>query len=367
MPEVTIIETLTSTPSEPQTPDTKAKTYSLTRRMVAAIVACQLMLAIGLFLAAVLYWKTQSPITAGLAGMLILLATILFAMGSIRRELNPVRELAERTWEISAQNLNFHHPSGGELAEELSPLVHGVDTLLARIKTSIRQQRDFTSNSAHELKTSLAIIKSSLQSLRHRPRSQREYEIGLEGLLDDCLRLENLLEKMLRLARIEQVSESGVRRDLAMTDVKTTCETAISRIGKVADERNVTLDLEASGFLALRADPEDLELIWTNLLENAIQFSPPGSAVKMRVQSSGKSGAEISVLDAGPGIPTVELPYIFERFHRADSSSATSPGGFGLGLAICKALVESYGGTIEALNLPERGAELRVRLPGERK
>jgi signal transduction histidine kinase len=367
LPEVTTIETLSSAPSEPQNPDTKAKTYSLTRRMVAAVVACQLMLAIGLLLAAVLYWKSESLLAAGSAGMLILLATILFARGIIRRGFDPVRELAERTWEISAQNLNFPHPSDEELAEELSPLVHGVETLLGRIKTSIRQQREFTGNSAHEWKTSLAIMKSSLQSLRHRPRSQREYELGLEGLLHDCSRLEDLLAKMLRLARIEQVSESGVRRYLGLTDLKITCETAISRMDKMAEERNVTLDLENSDSTALRADPEDLELIWMNLLENAIQFSPPGATVKMRVQSAEKSGVEISVLDAGPGIPTVELPYIFERFHRADPSPATSPGGFGLGLAICKALVESYGGTIEAFNLPKRGAELRVRLPGERK
>jgi signal transduction histidine kinase len=357
---------LSSTSPDPQNSDPQAKTYSLTRRMVTSIVACQLMLAIGLLLAAMLYWKTQSIIAAGLAGLVILLATILFARGIIRRGLDPVRELAEKTWEISAQNLNFLSPQGGELAEELSPLVHGVDTLLGRIKTSIRQQRDFTSNSAHELKTSLAIIKSSLQSLRHRPRSQREYELGLEGLLEDCLRLEDLLEKMLRLARIEQAAEGGLRRDLAATDVKTTCETAIFRIATVAEERNVTLALEVSGSPSVCADPEDLELIWTNLLENAIQFSPPDSVVTIRAQSKGNSGAEISVMDAGPGIPVVELPYIFERFHRIDSSSSASPGGSGLGLAICKALVTSYDGTIEAFNLPERGAELRVRLPGKR-
>jgi signal transduction histidine kinase len=103
-----------------------------------------------------------------------------------------------------------------------------------------------------------------------------------------------------------------------------------------------------------------------NLLENAVQNSPGGSTVKMRVRLSGNSMADISIMDSGPGIPPAELPHIFERFHRGAPSPARSTCGFGLGLAICKALVDAYGGTIEARNLPEHGAEFRVQLPFQR-
>ena len=367
MPEVTTIETLSSASAEPKLSTAKEKTFSLARRITATVAASQLLLVLGIFLAVALGEKTQSPVDAGLAGLGVLLAAIWFARWGIRRELRPVRELSERLWNASPQNLSFAAKGSNGLPEELSPVVLALENLQARIRTTARQQRDFTSDSAHELKTSVAIIKSSLQSLRQRPRSQREYELGLEDLLGDCSRLEDLLKKMLRLARIEQAAETDVPRDLPMTDVKTTCQAALSRIVKLAAERVVTLELEAPDSVQLRADPEDLELIWMNLLENAVQFSPSHSVVTMRLQSGGTSGVEISVLDSGPGIPTVELPYIFERFHRGDPSPAgapaRTPGGFGLGLAICKALVESYGGTIEATNLPEIGAELRVRLP----
>jgi signal transduction histidine kinase len=87
--------------------------------------------------------------------------------------------------------------------------------------------------------------------------------------------------------------------------------------------------------------------------------------VTMSVKRNGGATAEISVADFGPGIPPEELPHIFERFRRGDPSRARTTGGFGLGLAICKALVEAYGGTIEAFNLPGRGAEMRVVLPAE--
>jgi signal transduction histidine kinase len=115
----------------------------------------------------------------------------------------------------------------------------------------------------------------------------------------------------------------------------------------------------------MRADPEDLELIWLNLLENAVQYSPEDSTVTLHVRRNGGPMVEISVVDSGPGIPPAELPHIFERFHRGDPSRARSTGGFGLGLAICKALVDAYNGTIEAINLPGQGTQMRVQLPAE--
>ena len=127
-------------------------------------------------------------------------------------------------------------------------------------------------------------------------------------------------------------------RNLATTELTSTCEVAVARMSAVAEQRNISLEFEGPGAVSMRADPEDLELIWINLLENAVQYSPSGSTVKIRVQPTGGAMAEVTVSDSGPGIPPQELPHIFERFHRGDPSRARSTGGFGLGLAICKAL-----------------------------
>ena len=104
-------------------------------------------------------------------------------------------------------------------------------------------------------------------------------------------------------------------------------------------------------------------MIWINLLENAIQYSCATSKVIVRVQRNGAGFARVSVEDSGPGIPAAELPNIFERFHRGDPSRARSTGGFGLGLAIAKAIVEAYGGRIEARRRHERGTEVCIDLP----
>jgi signal transduction histidine kinase len=306
---------------------------------------------------------TRLAVYVGLTSVLLLVITNAFAIFSIRRGLDPLHELAERAGAISVHNWDFRPSTGAWLARELAPLASAIETVLARLQESFRQQRDFTNDAAHELKTSVAIVKSTVQSLLHRPRTQREYEIGLEGVLEDCGRLEDLLARMLRLARVEQLTENGTPREMATTELTSTCEAAIERMRTLAAERNVSLEFEGPVAVSIRADPEDLELIWLNLLENAVQYSPPGSAVKIRVQPNGGRMTEVSVSDSGPGIPVSELPHIFERFHRGDPSRARSTGGFGLGLAICKALVGAYGGRIEAVNLPGHGTQVRVHLP----
>jgi signal transduction histidine kinase len=113
----------------------------------------------------------------------------------------------------------------------------------------------------------------------------------------------------------------------------------------------------------LQADPEDLELIWVNLLENAVQYSPVGSKVAIHVDRNGGSTACVSVQDSGPGIPEEQLPHVFQRFYRGDPSRSRATGGFGLGLAICKAIVTAYGGQIQATNRIDNGTDIKVELP----
>jgi signal transduction histidine kinase len=297
--------------------------------------------------------------------LLVLMIASGLAVWGVRRGLEPLRDLAAQASAISVRNWNFHPPPPGAMASELAPLASTLATVLDRLRDAFRQQRDFTSDAAHELKTSVAILKSTLQSLTHRPRAEQEYREGLETLLEDCGRLEDLLDRMLRLARIEQWAENGTPREIGTTELSSTCEAAIQRIRRMADARNIALELINPMTLRLRADPKDLELIWVNLLENAVQYSPAGSKVAVRIRRDDRSAAIVSVEDSGPGVEPKELPYIFERFRRGDPSRARATGGFGLGLAICKALVEAYGGHIEAINRPERGTAIRVQLPAE--
>ncbi len=130
-------------------------------------------------------------------------------VGNTRRGLQPLRDLATQAGAISVHNWDFRPPPDQEMASELAPLAGAIATVLDRLHESFRQQRDFTSDAAHELKTSVAILKSTLQSLLQKPRAEQEYRAGLEDSLQDCERLEDLLERMLRLARIEEWAGAG--------------------------------------------------------------------------------------------------------------------------------------------------------------
>ncbi|MGB8769121.1 MAG: sensor histidine kinase, partial [Candidatus Korobacteraceae bacterium] len=127
-------------------------------------------------------------------------------------------------------------------------------------------------------------------------------------------------------------------------------------------ERGVSVELSSDGSLPINADPDDLRLVWSNLLENAVHFSPPGGRVYIRARKNGDFGT-IEVEDDGPGIAAADLPHIFERFYRGDRSRARETGSYGLGLAIAKALIEAYAGSITPESSPGQGVRMLISLP----
>ncbi len=296
------------------------------------------------------------------ASLLLLGATTWLASWRIRRSLLPLQALARQAARVSTQSWQLQPPKEAEAIEELRPLTESMTQMLARLEYSFEQQREFLGNAAHELKTPVAVLKSTLQSLLQRPRSSEEYRAGLQASLQDLDRLEELLQGMLRLARAEQWAQDAHRRALEVIDLNSTCEEAVERIRSLARSRNTAIQIVTDGPVPFRADPEDLQLVWTNLLENAVRYSPEGASVEVAVTHDDK-GAQVVFQDHGTGISATDLPHIFERFYRGDPSRTRATGGFGLGLAIAKALVEVYGGSISAESAPGKGTRMTVELP----
>jgi signal transduction histidine kinase len=305
-------------------------------------------------------WRAGAYIAV--ASLVFLGITVLLALWGIRRGLSPLQDLVAEASQVSAQHWDFKPPREAELVAELRPLAEVMETMLQRLHQSFEQQRQFLGNAAHELKTPVAILKSTVQSLLQKPRTSAEYHAGLTQSLEDVDRLENLLQGMLRLARAEQWAYGTLKRNLDSVDVASTCEDAIEGLRGLAQARNADIQLKAEDGIICHADAEDLQLVWINLLENAVRYSPQGTTVSVNVARSDHK-ARVVVEDQGPGIPAEELPLIFERFHRGDASRNRETGGFGLGLAIAKALVEAYGGTITPESTVGRGTRMVVDLP----
>jgi heavy metal sensor kinase len=308
-------------------------------------------------------WETA--IFLSCVSLALTLLTGLIAWWAIRRTLEPLDELAGNASQITPNNWNLHVPESNETPDELKPLINAMENMLSNLESAFRQQRDFVADAAHELKTPIAILKSSLQSINQKQRSSQEYRQGIEEALDDIGRLERLVQQLLRLARAEQWSAGAIHRELEPINIAETCDRALLRLRGLAKDRQVVCELKTDGPLFLHADPDDLETVWSNLLENAIHYSPPGAKVIISVENLAQTRCRVVVADSGEGIPTEQLARVFERFHRGDPSRARATGGVGLGLAIVKALVEAYQGTITAESQTGAGTRMIVELPVE--
>jgi signal transduction histidine kinase len=307
-----------------------------------------------------LFWDTLSIIGAALV---LILVTGVFAAWLLRRSLSPLRQLAMEAGQISAQKWNLEPLPRAERIIELRPLVQSLRTMVEGLRRSFDSQRDFIANAAHELKTPITIQKSTLQLLLHHGLTVDEYRTGLQQALRDTQRVEDLLQRLLKLARAEHGTTGTPIRHLEFVSLFSSCEAALIHMQPYAESRGVVLEMLGNGSARVRADMEDLVLIWSNLLENAIRYSPRDGHVVFTVDGCEQRMATVTVQDNGCGIEREQHERIFERFYRGDQSRARETGGVGLGLAMVKLLVERYGGTVHVDSDKDRGATFVVSLP----
>lgn len=294
-----------------------------------------------------------------IATLVLLGLTAVFMSWLVRRFLRPIHDLAREAEIVNAEHWTFTAPASSKQFQELRPLASAMETTIARLHRSFEQQQRFTSDAAHELKTDLAIVKSSVQLLAMKRRSVEEYEQGLALGLDDIGRLESTVQKMLTLARLEQ----SPKHEQPQCDFSAVLEDAIDQSQPYAQIKDVALmpsGFERGRHVALNA--EDGFMLCSNILVNAIQHSPAAGTVDVSLSFS-LDALELCVQDQGTGIATEDLPFLFEPFYRGDASRSRLSGGTGLGLSICKAVCDRVGGTITIANRDEGGAEVIVRLP----
>lgn len=328
--------------------------------------------------------------------ILLLLVTGPLIAWLLHRGLLPLRQLATLASQVSVDAWQFTPPVSARTTPELAPLTHALESVLQRLERSFLQQQAFVSDAAHELKTAVAVQKSSLQLLSMKPRSAAEYKTGLERCLADSLRLESLVADMLTLARAESSAPTPGPQPTA--DLAECIQRAAAQLETMAAMRNVrvlvvppTPDLasvKGAGFspyiepanstralapegmppeVTVPLPPEDCSVLLSNLLLNAIQHSPPGSIVEIRPALEAQT-VVLVIQDRGDGIPAETLPHVFDRFYRGDPSRTRNTGGTGLGLAICKAIAQKAGGSISIASQPDpslsnQGTTVTVRFP----
>ncbi len=276
----------------------------------------------------------------------------------LRRWLSPLRELASRAESVSAESWEFVAPEDVLNTRELEPIATAIGNLILGLRRSFDRQQQFTGDAAHELKTSIAVLKSGLQLLLMRERTTSEYEKSIERLLLDVERMEDLTSRMLMLARLEQ-TQSAMS---VTTEAHKVLSAVVQRLAAAMDVRGVRVELASQNDVYVGLFAGDFAILASNLLMNAAEHSGGGSVIRVSLRTDGQA-VQLVVADEGDGVPAEALPNIFERFYRADPSRSRTNGGAGLGLAICKAIVTGCGGSIHIDSIVGKGTTVSVSLP----
>jgi two-component system, OmpR family, sensor histidine kinase BaeS len=294
-----------------------------------------------------LLWVTGGALAAALG----------IGLGMARGISVPLARVEAATLAIAGGNLAVRVPERSR-TREIGRISAAVNTLATALQTQESLRRRLSADMAHEMRTPLATLQSHLEALIDgvwEPDQGR-----LTGLYNEILRINRMVADMENLARYEADTLSLQRERLEIGELAA---------GIVANHepqfraKGVELTLlREPGTVDVSADPDRLSQALINLLSNALKFTPAGGSVQVGVGAAG-GAVLLKVTDTGIGIGPADLPHVFERFYRADSSRSRSTGGSGIGLSIAKAIAEAHGGTLTVTSSPGRGSEFTITLP----
>lgn len=278
------------------------------------------------------------------------------------RATRPLADMSATAAALRPDRLQERLPIRGT-GDELDRLSMTINGLLDRIAAYIHKHREFLANAAHELRSPLAAVQSSVEVALNAGRSQSEYEELLGEIGDECSSLRSLVNQLLTLAEIDVGASKAPAEPVSLRDV--VCR-SIDMFRGVAEERQIDLRIGPMDEAIVMGNPLRLRQVVNNLIDNALKFNPSGGWVAIEVvNSSAEKAATLEITDSGPGILEEDLPHIFERFYRGDKSRSRdgTMHGSGLGLSICHAIVAMYGGKITVTNASPSGARFTVTLP----
>ncbi|CAB1369981.1 ATP-binding protein [Denitratisoma oestradiolicum] len=267
----------------------------------------------------------------------------------IRSSLAPLSRLADSIGQRSPDRLDAISLEGAP--SELHPILERLNSLLGRIAGSLEQERRFTADAAHELRTPLAAMRTHAQ-VAQASQDEAERQRALSNVIAATDRATHLVEQLLTLARLD--SDSRVT-GLGTCDLRACVIDALARIAPQALDKGVELALEEGAPLAVRGEPVLLSVLLRNLLDNAVRYSPVGSRVRVRMDDAGDAAC-LSIEDQGPGIPAAERAHVLDRFYRIAGSRES---GSGLGLSIVARIAQLHKARLE-LDDSSVGRGLRV-------
>ena len=285
---------------------------------------------------------------------------VLLSLGLGRRLTNPTTvrldEVIASAKRMTGERLDERLPVSAN-RDPLDRLSVALNDVLARVQRGVAAQQQFAADASHELRTPLAVISASLEVARRKPRDAAHWEHVADATLAEVHRMHMLVDKLLQLSR---AGAAGLHQE--RTDLRVLASAAAERAMAIGKERGIRVEVAADATITAEIDPDAIAIVIDNLIRNAIDHSVTGQAVTVSVAR----GPAIVVEDRGPGVPVELRARIFEPFARGRATDRAIGSGLGLGLAICRRIVDGHGGAIEVEDRAGGGARFVVRLPVSR-
>jgi two-component system heavy metal sensor histidine kinase CusS len=290
------------------------------------------------------------------------LGTVLAAFAGVwvaRKGMRPLAEITRTAQHITASHLHGRI-AGTPWPAELANLAAAFDAMLDRLEDSFNRLSQFSADLAHALRTPIHNLRGEAEVLLARSRTPEEYQHTLASSLEECDRLSRMIDGLLFLARAD---DPKAARSHVRFDARKQLDAVREFYDALASEQGVTVSCEGAAWLT--GDPMLFRRAVSNLLGNALRFTPARGCVRLSANTQRDQSVEIQVHDSGSGIAPEHLFKIFDRFYRVGESHSPVPGGIGLGLAIVRSIMRLHGGTASVESTVGKGSTFTLRFPAE--
>ena len=292
-------------------------------------------------------------------GASLIIGSIVVIMWTVRCGLCPIDTTAERLQDITRPNIGEVVFDYKKVPQELRPFVVALNDMLNRLDRVLKQQKQFTSDAAHELRTPMSLVKSTLQAAQIHDRQPAEYRQAINDSLEGIARMEYLIEQLLVLARLDEADKNTVSSDVQLDVLlRELAET----YGKKMERSGGKVFFEESPNVTIQGDIDELIRLFSNVLDNATKYSPPDGTIRLSLEPEPDGYIKVCVHDEGGNIPPDTLPHLFDRFYRAEPSLSKNTGGAGLGLAIAQEIARRHNGNISITSSTDSGTLVSIRL-----
>jgi heavy metal sensor kinase len=283
-------------------------------------------------------------------------AAVIGTLVLVRLGLAPLHRLGEAVSRVSEKDFRLQY--GKDLPHELSPIALRLNHTLEQLKRAFAREKQATADISHELRTPLSALLTTIDVTLRKPRAAEEYKEALEDCRASGQQINQAVERLLALARLDAGVDALRRQPVDATALAQQC---VAVVRPLAEARGLAVSVKGDS-APLNTDPDKLREVLNNLLHNAIEYNKPNGRIDVAVaRQNGHLCLEVQ--DTGIGIPMTARAHIFERFFRADPSRQADGLHAGLGLAIVKGYVDLMGGTIDVDSTEGQGSTFSVRLP----